>query len=467
MSDMNFFRSVAREDLLSFCSYTDKFFSIVDIHKKMAKALMDINSWKIKRLILELPPRSGKSRITSEFVAWYLWHHPEKDVILTGHSSSLLEWFSRNIRDRVNSDEYKKVFDTRLAEWNTAVKSWKTSEGGEFSVFWVWWWITWKWGHLLIIDDPYSWREDAESETIKKKTWDWYKSTFLSRRQNEDSAIVVIMQRWAEDDLVGKLLEENSKDWTRISIPAINKDGESFWKEKFSVKYLEEMRKEIWEYFFMSQYQQDPVNEWSGAFLKDYFEYCWQIEDTEIMRRLDIVTFLDPAISKRQEADSSAIVTVGLDPISNLIYVLEIKKLKEEPDKIIDEVFFTVTKYLSAWNSYKFGIEVVAYQKMLALEIQKQMRLRNIFFILEETRPQGEKEARIRSMLQPRYSNHSIIHNKSVFNTNELESELLKFPNGKHDDLIDALASGMTLLEANNIWSTWPDLISFDYWDEL
>lgn len=467
MNDLAFFKSMAKNDLLSFCSYTDKFFSIVEIHKKMAKALTDIKDGKVKRLILELPPRSWKSRITSEFVAWYLWHHPEKDIILTGHGSSLLEWFSRNIRDRINSKEYMDIFNTKLSDGNTAVKSWKTSEGGEFSIFWVGWGITGKWGHLLIIDDPYATREDAESETIKTKTWDWYKSTFLSRRQNEDSAIVVIMQRWAEDDLVGRLLEESSDDWTRISIPAIDWEGKSFWPEKFSVGYLEEMRKEIGEYFFMSQYQQDPVNEWSWAFLRDYFQYSWNIEGTEIARRLDIVTFLDPAISKKQEADSSAIVTIWLDPVTNLIYVLEVKKLKEEPDKIIDEVFHTVHKYSVMWNSFKFGIEVVQFQKMLALEIQKQMRVRNKFFILEEVRPTGEKEARIRSMLQPRYSNRSIIHNKNVFNTNELESELLKFPNGKHDDLIDALSSGMTLIEASNLGDVWEEVITFDYSSEL
>lgn len=467
ISDKQFAQQMSRNDLLSFAAYTDKFFDIIDIHEQMAKALQDIESWKINRLILELPPRSGKSRITSEFVAWFFGRNPTKDIILTWHSSSLLEWFSRNIRDRIDSAEYSEIFNTKIKDWASGVKSWKTDQWGEFSIYWVGWWITWKWGDILIIDDPYSGREDAESDTIQKKTWDWYKSTLLSRRHNDNSAIIVIMQRWKEDDLVWRLLEEDhNKNWTRISIPAIDDKWQSFWKEKFSIKYLEEMRKEIGEYFFMSQYQQDPVNEWSGAFKKDYFSYSTTPTD-EQLKTFDIVSFLDPAISKKQEADSSAIVTVGIDPKSNLIHILDIKKMKEEPDVIIDEVFRTVSDFMYKWNSYMFWVEIVAYQKMLALEIQKQMRTRNKFFVLEEVRPQGEKEARIRSMLQPRYSNMSVIHDKWIMNTNELESELLKFPNWKHDDLIDALASAVSLLEWVNLSQTWDNFVSFDYSDQL
>jgi len=309
--EIEFFREQAREDLLSFAVFNDKFFQVVKIHEIMANAMMKVESWEIKKLILELPPRSWKSRISSEFIAWYLWRNPTKDVLLTWHSSSLLETFSRSIRNRIDSDEYKKLFNTRLAEWNTAVKSWKTNWWWEFSIFWVGWGITWKWGHVLVIDDPYSWREDAESQTIQDKTWDWYKSTFLSRRQDENSAIVIIMQRWGENDLVWKILEEDKKkEWTEIKIPAINDEWESFWKEKFSIDYLEEMKKEIWEYFFMSQYQQDPINLWWWAFKKEYFEYYNPEEVIDKMQRLNIVSFLDPAISKKQEADNTAIVTI-------------------------------------------------------------------------------------------------------------------------------------------------------------
>jgi len=92
------------------------------------------------------------------------------------------------------------------------------------------------------------------------------------------------------------------------------------------------------------------------------------------------------------------------------------------PDQIIDETFKTFLK----WKPQRIGIEIVAYQKMLALELKKQMNIRNIFFVLDEVNPQGEKEARIKSILQPRYANRSVFHHNSFI---DLELELLKFPN--------------------------------------
>ena len=267
------FKQQARNNLLSFCVYTDKFFDIINIHEKMAQTLERVISWELKNVILELPPRSGKSRIMQEMIAYTLGKAPEKDILLTGHSASLLESFSRNIRNRIQSDEYKQLFSTKLAEGNTAVKSWKTNGNGEFSIFGVGGGITGKGGNILVIDDPYSGREDAESKTIREKVYDWYKSTFLSRKHNKDSAVIIIMQRWREDDLVGKLLEENPDKWEVVEFPAINEEGESFWPSKFPIEYLEEIKQDMGTYFFQSQYQQDPVSMGSGAFTDDMFEY--------------------------------------------------------------------------------------------------------------------------------------------------------------------------------------------------
>jgi len=280
-----------------------------------------------------------------ESVAYTLGNNPELDILLTGHSASLLESFSRNIRNRINSVEYQQLFNTKLAEGNTAVKSWKTNGNGEFSIFGVGGGITGKGGNILIIDDPYAGREDAESKTIRDKVYDWYKSTFLSRKHNKDASVIIIMQRWREDDLVGKLLEENPDKWKVVKFPAVNEDNESFWSDKFPIDYLDDIKEDMGTYFFQSQYQQDPIAIGSGAFVPDMFEYYEPIDLEPIEDRLDVVTFLDPAISQKQEADSTAIVTIGTDRKNNYTYILEVKKLKEQPDAIINELFFTVDKF--------------------------------------------------------------------------------------------------------------------------
>lgn len=447
--EIKFFKQMAREDFLSFCVYTDKFYEIAKHHEIIWEALEKILSWEIQNLMICMPPRAWKSRIMQEFISYLYWIKKMTDILYTWHSLSLLQDFSRNIRDRVNSNEYKTLFDTRIKWDNSAVNSWKIQDWGVFSIFWVWGWITWKWGNLMVIDDPYATRQDAESDTIRKTVSNWYWSTFSSRKQNDKAQQIIIMQRWREDDLIWEILEKEPDKWTLLKIPALDTEWKSFWPNRFSKEYFNDIRMKS-PLFFSSQYQQEPVNDWSWDFNKDYFSYYERIPEI-----LEIITFIDPAISQKQEADNTAIVTIWLDKQNNHIYVLEVKANRMLPDQIINEVFETYLK----WKPKRVWIEVVQYQKMLALEIKKQMNIRNIFFVLDEIRPQWEKEARIRSILQPRYSNLSIKHHNSFI---DLELELLKFPNWKHDDRIDALAGAVNMLNTFNI-SRKTEVYSPDY----
>ena len=443
--ESQFFKEAARQDLLSFCVYNDKFFDIIEHHELIASYLDKLMNDDIQNLMICMPPRAWKSRIMQEFISFLLGRLPNNDVLYTGHSLSLLEDFSRNIRNRINSQEYKNVFSTEIAGDNSAVKSWKINKGWVFSIFGVWGWITGKGWNYMIIDDPYATRQDAESDTVRKTVSNWYWSTFLSRKQNDKAKQIIIMQRWREDDLVWEILEREPEKWEVLKIPALNEEWESFWADRFSAEYFEDIRRQN-PLFFSSQYQQDPLNQWGWDFKQEYFEYYDEIED---YNRLDIVSFLDPAISQKQEADNTAIVTIWVDRKSNYTYILEVKAFKETPDNIINELFDTAQKFTSVWNTYKAWIEVVQYQKMLALEIKKQMRIRDFFFYLEEVRPQGEKESRIRTALQWRYSWRTVIHPK--YWVSDLELELLKFPNWKHDDMIDALASAVWMSQVQSL----------------
>lgn len=427
---------MARNNLLSFCVFSDKFFEINHHHEVIADALQRFMEWKVKKLILQTPPRSWKSRLICEAIAWAFWNIQNTDIIYTWHSISLLESFSRNIRDRVNSPEYKSIFNATVKWDNWAVWSWAMTNNNQLMIYWVWWGITGKWGNRLIIDDPYATRQDAESDTIRKRVEDWYDSTFLSRRHNSEAWICLIMQRWREDDLVWYILEKE-KDWEIVKIPAISEEWISFWESRFPVPYLEEMRHNIWDYFFSSQYQQEPFVESGWDFKRDYFQYYEKTPEN-----LKVYTFVDPAISDKQEADFTAIVTIGIDN-NNRIYILDIIHDRMNPTDIINRIFETNIK----WHPISIGIEVVAYQKMLALEIRKQMNMRNMFFNLIEVNPMWEKNARIRTLLQPRYWNASIIHPKYHTKIKELELELLKFPNWKHDDIIDSLSACIKISE--------------------
>ena len=436
---MAFAKTQARKDLLSFCVFSDQFFEINKHHEIIADALQRFMEWKTKKLILQTPPRSWKSRMIQEAISWAFWTVQNTEILYTGHSISLLESFSRNIRDRVNSVEYKALFKDSVKWDNGAISDWGMTNGNKLMIYWVWWGITGKWWHRLIIDDPYATRQDAESDTIRKRVEEWYDSTFLSRRHNSDAGICLIMQRWREDDLVWYILEKES-DWEIVKIPAISEEWESFWASRFPVPFLEEMRRNIWDYFFSSQYQQEPFVESGWDFKKDYFQYYEQVPEN-----LKIYTFIDPAISDKQEADYTAIVTIWIDS-NNRVFVLDILHDRMNPDELINSTFNTYLK----WKPSYIWLETVQYQKMLAFEMRKQMNSRNIFFNLIEVNPMGEKNARIRTLLQPRYSNASVLHPKYHLKTKELELELLKFPNAKHDDIIDSLAWALKISEVQS-----------------
>lgn len=431
--ELDFLWKCSREDLISFCVFTDKFFEINKHHEIIAQKLQDFMEGKIKRLILQTPPRSGKSRLICEAIAHGMWKLTNTDIIYTGHSIWLLESFSRNIRNRVDSPEYKMIFKDSIREWNSALNQWSMTNNNQLMIYGVWGWITGKGWHRLIIDDPYATRQDAESDNTRSKVFEWYNSTFYSRRHNQDTGICLIMQRWREDDLVWQV--QDLEEWEVVKIPAISKEGESFWASRFDVAELEKIRSQIWDYFFQSQYQQEPFLDWWWDFKRDYFQYY-----EEIPKDLQVYSFLDPAISEKQEADYTAIVTIGIDT-NNRIYILDIIQERMSPTDIITAVF----NVYQNWKPSYFGIETVQYQKMLALEIRKQMNLRGIFFNLQEVTPMWEKNARIRTLLQPRYGNASIIHPKYHNKLQELELELLKFPNGKHDDIIDAMAGALNI----------------------
>ena len=442
-------RELARRRLESFTTYVDpfcwhekKWYLFKPFHKQITDALERVLKWKIKKLMISVPPQHWKSTIGSQrFPLFAHLKDPTINIALASYSSDLSKTHLSKIRQIVSWDRFNKLWELNLISDTTT--SYETKEWWSFNAVWVGWSLTGKPVDLGIIDDVHKDRAEYESVTVRNGVWDWYTSVFLSRL-HKDSAQVLVMTRWWEDDLFGRILELEWEEWEIINIPVeVYEEGEltTIFPERFPYDFIQQKRKVMWERDYQSLYMWDPINEWGWAFQKDYFQYYGNLPDN-----LEIVTFIDPAISQKQEADNTAIVTIWLDTRSNNIYILEVNAWKMLPDQIIDETFKTFLK----WKPQRIGIEIVAYQKMLALELKKQMNIRNIFFVLDEVNPQGEKEARIKSILQPRYANRSVFHHNSFI---DLELELLKFPNWKHDDRIDSLASAINMINTFNLYN--------------
>lgn len=450
-------RSLAQSNLIHYATLVDSNYKANWHHKIIAEKLQEVESGKIKRLMICVPPRHWKSYLASIlFPSWYLWKNPEKSVMITSYSASLSETFSRQCRNLLYDHNYQRVFNTRVADDAKSVKEWLTNRWWKYIASWVWWAITGKGFDIWIIDDPVSNREEAESETISQNIWDWYTSTFYTR-QEKDAAIIVIMTRWHEDDLSGRLLnlqeELNKKDlkwekWEIINFPAIAVDDELFrepwealWEEKYSTSYLEFVRSEIWIRDFEALYQQNPVPLDTWDFTKSMFRYYDYVD----IKKLEVITFIDPAVSQKQTADYTAIVTVWIDTEDrNKIYVLDYFQKRVNTNEMMDYLFDIAREF----DPSRVWIEKVWFQECLIEEIEKQMDLRNRYFTLDPVMPKWEKEARIRSNLQARYSMGKIWHKR--WESSELEKELLKFPSGKHNDIIDALSYAVSMLRVFN-----------------
>jgi predicted phage terminase large subunit-like protein len=218
----------AQNDLLAYGAYCTPGFRIAPHHRIIADALMRVVRGATKRLIISLPPRSGKSFIVSQhFPAYYLGHHPGRKVMAFSVTADLAGDFGVKTRNLVASAEHTRVFpNCTLAEGDGCKTQFRTSEGGEYFALGIGTVASGRGAHLGIIDDAYNDPAQVASETYKRTLREWYAATFRTRIM-PGGAVVVMHTRWAAEDLCGWLLDEHKRDgWEVISIPAVAEDDE-------------------------------------------------------------------------------------------------------------------------------------------------------------------------------------------------------------------------------------------------
>lgn len=426
----------------------DKDYEVNWHHDAIADALERVEKGEITRLIIEMPPRHGKSQLASiYFPAWYLGRNPENEIITASYSGDLATKFGGATRDLMNDAQYRAVFETRLKEGSTSKGNWETTQDGSYTSVGRGGSTTGRGANILLIDDPLKDRQEAESKVIRDSLWDWYTSTAYTRLE-KNGAIVIIMTRWHTDDLVGRVLEkakETGENWLVISFPAIaeedetfRKKGEALWPAKKSVEELNAI-KALNLYDWFSLWQQNPIASENQLFKKEWFKY---FTDEDLKDKdLDYYTMVDLAISEKDGADNTAIITIGKEMSKPDIYVVDINAGHLDPLQVIEYLFHIRNKY--GIRLQRVGIETVAYQKALKYFIEEEQRRKQVYFDIVELKATGSKEVRVRGLI-PLYKAGVLYHRS---NHTELEEELLVFPKGKHDDRADALAYAQQILE--------------------
>ena len=415
--------------------------------KRISQALEDVEEGKIKRLMIFLPPRHGKSLLASEiFPAWFLGRNPEKQVIFVGYNSQFASGFGRKVRNHMGSENYRDIFPTTVvSDDSSAAHRFHTTRGGVYYSVGPGSSITGRGAHLFIIDDLIKNREEADSSLIRQKHKDWYSSTAYTRLE-PNGAIVIIQTRWHNDDLSGWLLKESKQDWHVIGIPAISVvDGveEACWPERYSLEALKEIQNNpsTSSRDWAALYMQTPVEQGGSVFKSEWLQYY---REKPTLSDMNIYVFVDPANSKNKNSDNTAIVVIGANKDGNL-YMLDAwvdkMNIKER-----ENVLFHVHEMYTPRRVYyeKYGMQIdIEYMKQA-------MDHRNYRFAIDEIGGSMAKEDRI-ERLAPYFEDGKLFLPQFLKKNNYLGKEVdlinyfineeyLPFPVGRHDDMIDALS---------------------------
>lgn len=407
-------------------------------HEIMAEAFEDIASGKIKRLIINMPPRHTKSEFASYLLpAWYLGKYPEKKIIQTAHTAELATGFGRKVRNLFQDEVFTDIFpDVTLRQDSKAAGRWNTNKGGDYFSIGVGGAVTGKGADLLIIDDPHSEQEaqvGAYNPEVFDKVFEWYTSGPRQRLQ-PGGAICIVMTRWHKRDLTGKILKasiETTKadEWTVIEFPAIMPDGKALWSEFWSLNELSILREELPTSKWQAQYQQDPTSE-EGAIVKREW---WNVWEGEIPPPCEfIIQSWDTAFLKTQRSDFSACTTWGVfmneeTGVYNLMLLDSYQERLEFPD--LKRVAYG---YYKEWQPDAFIVEAKATGMPLIFEL-RQMGIP----VSEFTPSRGnDKISRVNAVSDLFAS--GVVWCPETKWADEVIEQFASFPSGDHDDLVDS-----------------------------
>lgn len=481
-------REKARRHFLDFCAYVDKKYPTDARHLQLlaeklegvAEYVLSGGKSGIGRLMVFMPPRYWKSNTCSQkFPAWLLGKDPEKRIILASYGADLATEHSGKVRDLIDGDKYQAVFGARssleipveINEDKRAAQAWNLQShfGGMISAG-VGGAIVGKGGHLLVLDDPFKNREEAESESTRRKVVKWYRSSFYTR-QEDGAAIIIIMTRWDQEDIGGALLadmvgNEDADRWEVVFLPALALEtndyprtveafnenllrgtfipmegdqlgrapGEPLWPSKHDEEQLKRIAANIEDFEFTSQYQQMPRLA-VGEFFDD--------ADFQVVEQAPVglrwFWYCDLALGQTETSDYNATIGVALDGQGNL-YLRDLVK-ERELEGFIQDVkrrMLSPTEYGAAW-----GVEDVAFQSLVFQGFMRDQGLVNVE--IRPIRPRGDKVARARPWRQ-RAKARRVFLVRGAWNLSFIR-EAASFPKGRHDDCVDAVSGAMQMME--------------------
>ena len=409
-------------------------------HKIMSEKFDRVARGECKRLIVNMPPRHTKSEFASYlFPAWLMGRNPKLKIMQTTHTAELAFRFGRKVRNLMNSEDYRQIFENvELRADSQAAGRWETSAGGEYFAAGVGGAVTGRGADLLIIDDPHS-EQDALSPTALEHAYEWYTSGPRQRLQ-PGGTIVIVMTRWAENDLTGKLLRQQAKDvladeWEIVEFPALMPDtDEPLWPEFWNKKDLLAVKGSLTVGKWEAQWQQNPTSDVSAILKREWWK-TWEKDSPPTLS--SVLQSYDTAFSKQTNADYSAITTWGVfypeeGGPPNIILMDAKRGRWDFPE--LRRIALDEYKY---WDPECVLIEAKASGMPLTQE------LRNMGIPVSNYSPSrgNDKFTRVNS-IAPIFESGLVWCPETRW-AEEVVEECAAFPAGEHDDYVDTVTQAL------------------------
>jgi len=437
------------------------------------RALTDLARGRLRRLVVQMPPRHGKSTLGSQFFpAWYLGTFPDRQVILTSATDELAIDFSMAARDLIG-EFGARVFGVRLREAARARHRWQVEGGGGLRAAGVGGSIMGRGADLLIVDDYCKNVEEALSDSQRRKVHQWFMST-SSTRLTPRGAVVIIATRWHPRDLIGQLLvdaQRGGEAYHVIRLPALAEFddplgravGEALWpigldeagcpRPQFDLPWLTDRRAAYvasgYEWMWNALYQQRPPETLDAEFRAEYFgEQIWFDEWPAAATVIDRVLALDPSLGEGDACDYSAFVMLMLDR-QGILWVDADLERRDAHQIAVDAV-----RLGRGFNPLSFCVEANGFQRLLADGIARLSRAAGLALPVTPWSNTVNKATRIRG-LAPYLARGEFRFRRRSPGAALLVEQLKGFPSAKHDDGPDALAMALEATRAR-VFASWP-----------
>ena len=463
-----------------------------DICRRLEKFSQDVAEGRSPRLMLLMPPRHGKSELASRmFPPWHLGHQPDHEIIACSYNVSLAMSFSRKVKEVIEDPVYESIFQTRLHPDFKAAEEWaiKGHRGGYVAAG-VGGGITGKGAHILIIDDPIKNAEEAQSADLREKLWEWYASTAYTRLA-PGGGVLVIQTQWHDDDLAGKLqmamkADPDADHFEVIKYPAIAEadewydpdtqeilrvehdapealddtspeyidaafgraqaaghdcqrlqylrtKGQALHPARYDRKRLLQIRRTLPTQWWSALYQQNPVPDEGLYFTKDMFRRAPAPRPHDCY----VQVAFDFAISEKQQNDYTVGTVSLLDSDDVLHFVDRVRFKSADADFICKAIVGLCKKWHNP--SLQLGLEDGQIYRAISAPLKREMARQRVYPPMQLLKPITDKQARGRT-LQGRMQQGLVSFASEAEWYDSMRTEMLRFPNGVHDDQVDSAA---------------------------